>query len=68
MKQIIVTFGLLIGFGVFAQDHFSGISTSNRVGILNGVINPAEFSNLSKKIEVNIYGLSFNVSVERVVF
>lgn len=68
MKQIIVTFGLLIGFGVFAQDHFSGISTSNRVGILNGVINPAEFSNLSKKIEVNIYGLSFNVSNNKIGF
>ena len=56
MKKIIVTFVLLIGFSVFAQDHFSGISTSNRVGILNADINPAEFSNLSKKIEVNIYG------------
>jgi len=68
MKKIIVTFGLLIGFGVFAQDHFSGISTSNRVGILNGDLNPAEFSNLSKKIEVNIYGLSFNVSNNKIGF
>jgi len=68
MKKIIVTIGLLIGFGVSAQDHFSGISTSNRVGILNGDLNPAEFSNLSKKFEVNIYGLSFNVSNNKIGF
>lgn len=68
MKKIIVTFGLLIGFGVFAQDHFSGISTSNRVSILNGDLNPAEFSNLSKKFEVNIYGLSFNVNNNKIGF
>lgn len=66
MKKIIVTFSLLIGFSAFAQDQFSGISTSNRVGILNGVINPAEFSNLSKKFEVNVLGFSFDVSNNKI--
>jgi hypothetical protein len=66
MKKFILTFGLLLGFSAFAQDQFSGISTSNRVGILNGIINPAEFSNLSKKFEVNVVGLSFNVSNNKV--
>lgn len=68
MKKIILPFSLLFGFVVFAQDHFSGISTSNRVGILNGVINPAEFSNLSKKFEVNVLGLSFNVANNKIGF
>lgn len=68
MKKIILTLGLLISFGAFAQDHFSGISTSNRVGILNGDLNPAEFANLSKKFEVNIYGLSFNVANNKIGF
>ncbi|HNP33148.1 MAG TPA: hypothetical protein PKN96_07630 [Flavobacterium sp.] len=68
MKKIIATFSLLIGFGAFAQDQFSGISTSNRVGILNGVINPAEFANLSKKFEVNIAGISFNASNNKIGF
>lgn len=66
MKKIIVTSFLLFGFYSFAQEHFSGISTSNRVGILNGVINPAEFSNLSKKFEINIAGISFNASNNKV--
>jgi hypothetical protein len=67
-KKIILPFVLLIGFSTFAQDHFSGISTSNRVGILNGTINPAEFSNLSKKFEINFYGLSFDVSNNKIGF
>jgi hypothetical protein len=68
MKRIIVSLTLLIGLNAFAQDHFSGISTSNRVGILNGSENPAEFSNLSKRFEVNIYGLSFNVANNKIGF
>ena len=68
MKKIIITFSLLFGFAAFAQDQFSGISTSNRVGILNGVVNPAEFANLSKKFEVNVVGISFNVSNNKIGF
>ena len=68
MKKIILTVSLLIGLSTFAQDHFSGISTSNRVGILNANINPAELANLSKKFEVNIYGLSFNVANNKIAF
>ncbi|MBF6642534.1 hypothetical protein IVB69_13665 [Flavobacterium sp. J49] len=68
MKKIILTASLLIGLNAFAQDHFSGISTSNRVGILNANVNPAELANLSKKFEVNIYGLSFNVANNKIAF
>jgi hypothetical protein len=68
MKKIILTAGLLIGLNTAAQEHYSGISTSNRVGILNANINPAELANLSKKIEVNIYGLSFNVANNKIGF
>lgn len=67
-KKIIVTAGLLIGLNTVAQEHYSGISTSNRVGILNANINPAELANLSKKFEVNIYGLSFNLSNNKIAF
>jgi hypothetical protein len=68
MKKIILTFSLLFGFGAFAQDHFSGISTSNRVGILNGTLNPAEFASLSKRFEVNILGISLDVANNKVGF
>lgn len=68
MKNLILTFSLLLGLSAVAQDQFSGISTSNRVGILNGVINPAEFANLSKKFEVNLVGFSFDVSNNKIGF
>ncbi|MGC4039709.1 MAG: hypothetical protein QM710_02640 [Flavobacterium sp.] len=68
MKKLIVTFSLLACFSAFAQEHFSGISTSNRVGILNATINPAELPNLSKKFEVNFVGLSLNVDNNKISF
>jgi hypothetical protein len=68
MKKTLLTLSLLVGFSASAQDQFSGISTSNRVGILNGAINPAEFANLSKKFEINFYGLSFDVSNNKIGF
>lgn len=66
MRKIILSLSLFFGLGAFAQDQFSGISTSNRVGILNGVINPAEFANLSKKFEINVVGFSFDVSNNKI--
>lgn len=68
MKKIIVTFCLLLGLSAVAQDHFSGISTSNRVGILNGTLNPAEFASLSKKFEVNFFGVSVDVANNKIGF
>ena len=62
MKKIILLSLLLSAFNLFAQDHFTGVTTSSRVGILNVGINPAELPNLSKKFEINIYGLSLNFS------
>ena len=66
MKKLNLIVFALISYWGFSQDHFSGISTSNRVGILNGIINPAEFSNLSKKFEVNLYGVSFDATNNRI--
>ncbi|MGV3696309.1 hypothetical protein [Flavobacterium sp.] len=68
MKKFLITSCMLIGFGALAQDHFSGISTSNRVGILNGALNPAEFANLSKRFEVNFVGLSLDVANNKIGF
>ncbi len=68
MKKTFVSLLLLVGLSAVAQDHFSGISTSSRVGILNGDLNPAEFSQLSRKFEVNIYGFSFNVANNKIGF
>lgn len=62
MKKILIFSFILLACKTSAQDHFAGVTTSSRVGILNVGINPAELPNLSKKFEVNIFGLSLNFS------
>lgn len=62
MKKWLLTCLLALPITGFAQEHFIGMSTSNRTGMLNTNLNPAELVNLSKKYEVNINGLSVNVS------
>ena len=68
MKKTILYLSLL-GFSCsFGQDHFSGITTSKRVGILNGNMNPSEFSNLNSRFEIQIMALSLNVSNNKIGF
>jgi hypothetical protein len=62
MKKILLFLVIINTVPLFAQDHFIGINTSNRTGILNSNLNPAELPNFSKKFEVNIFGLSLNFS------
>jgi hypothetical protein len=68
MKKIILIFALAFTCFGFAQEHFSGISTSRRIGILNGAINPAEFSNLSSRLEIGLFATSINASNNKVGF
>lgn len=68
MKKIILI-ALLFVFQINnAQEHFSGINISRRVGILNSSFNPAELSNLSTNFEVNVFNTSVNVSNNKVSF
>ena len=60
MKKLFPLLLVFCACNSFAQDHYIGVNTSSRAGILNGSLNPAEFANLSKKFEVNIYGMSVN--------
>jgi hypothetical protein len=62
MKKLFPLLLVFCACNSFAQDHYIGVNTSSRAGILNGSLNPAEFANLSKKFEVNIYGMSVNLS------
>ncbi|WP_298119542.1 hypothetical protein [Flavobacterium sp.] len=66
-KSILVTL-LLAAIGVHSQEHFAGLSTSSRVGILNAGINPSELNNMSNRFEVNIFGGSFNVANNKIGF
>lgn len=68
MKQFTFIALALFAFNAYAQEHFSGISTSKRVGIINGAMNPSEFANLSSKYEVHIFAMSVNMSNNKVGF
>lgn len=56
---VICTFAVM---SLSAQDHFSGINTSKRVGILNVSNNPAEVTDLTSRFETNLFSTSFNIS------
>lgn len=68
MKQFTYFAIALFAFNAYSQEHFSGINTSKRVGILNGDMNPSEFANLSSKYEIQIFAMSLNVSNNKVGF
>ena len=68
MKNLLILSCSLLFLNVSAQDHFSGISTSRRVGILNVGVNPAELTNLTSKYEVNLFSTSINISNNKVGF
>ena len=68
MKKLLLIFCTVYVTASFGQDHFAGINTSTRVSILNANNNPAELANLSKKIEINVYGLSFNIANNKIGF
>lgn len=66
MKKITYLVLALVSLNAYSQEHFSGISTSKRVGILNGSMNPSEFANLYSKYEIQVTTLSLNVSNNKV--
>ena len=68
MKKIILLLCSLFFIPTFAQDHFSGITTSKRVGILNASLNPSELSNLDSKFEVQLMSFSLNVANNKIGF
>lgn len=66
MKKICLLVFTLLSYSGFSQDHFAGLNTSSRVGILNASLNPAELANMSNRFEINAIGLSFNVSNNKI--
>lgn len=69
MRAIKITIAVLLWVTMgFAQEHYTGLSTSSRSGIINANTNPAEIMNLSNKFEVNIFGFSVNVANNKVGF
>lgn len=68
MKKVFICTSLIVSIIGFAQEHFSGINTSKRVGILNANINPAELNNLSSDFEASVFNLSTNISNNKITF
>ena len=67
-KTVFVFAFLFLSLPSQAQEHFSGISTSQRTGILNMGINPAELGNLTTKYDIHIFSTSIKASSNKVGF
>lgn len=68
MKRPLLFILTLLSTGLYAQEHFSGIMTSKRTGILNASVNPAELINIKGNYEVNILAVSANVANNKISF
>jgi len=59
---------LLLGCGsMLAQEHFAGINTSKRTGLLNAEMNPAELTNIDS-MEVHVFAVSANITNNKIGF
>lgn len=70
MKNMILkVYFIIIGINIcFAQEHFTGMTTSKRGGLLNATLNPAELANMNKLVDVNIFNMSVNFSNNKLSF
>lgn len=68
MRKITFLALALLSLNAYSQEHFSSVTTSKRVGILNGNNNPSEFANLSSKYEIQLFTFSVNASNDKVGF
>lgn len=68
MNKIFLIFSGLCCLSVSAQELYSGINTSQRTGILNAGVNPAELMNLSSKYDVHVFSVSAKASNNQLGF
>jgi len=68
MKKLTCLVLFLVAQLVQAQEHFAGISTSKRVGIINLTVNPSELANLRNHFEIQLLSSSINVANNKVGF
>ncbi|RZJ75254.1 MAG: hypothetical protein EOO45_06195 [Flavobacterium sp.] len=68
MKKSILFALTLSCAGAFAQEHFAGINTSRRIGLLNASINPAELANMANDHEISVFNVSANVANNKISF
>ena len=68
MKNLILSLTLITTCYSYSQEHFSGISTSKRGGLLNANNNPAELVNMNSKFEVNAFNFSLGMANNKLTF
>ncbi|MFY8214719.1 MAG: hypothetical protein ACOVKJ_09685 [Flavobacterium sp.] len=68
MKKLIFIISILVAQLANAQEHFAGISTSKRVGIINMEVNPSELANLNNHFEIQLLSSSLSVANNKVGF
>lgn len=68
MKTPLFLFVVLCCGSVTAQEHFAGINTSKRTGILNASVNPAELINIANDMEVHVFAISANMANNKIGF
>lgn len=68
MKKIFLTFCGLAFLTVSAQEHYSGINTSQRTGIINAGVNPAELMNIGATYDIHIFSVSGKISNNQLGF
>ena len=68
MKNLILSLTLITTCYSYSQEHFSGISTSKRGGLLNATNNPAELVNMNSKYEVNAFNFSLGMANNKLSF
>ena len=66
MKKIILILVFFTSIMSYSQEHFAGLNTSNRVGVISVSNNPAELVNMSNRIEIGIFSISANVSNNKI--
>ena len=66
MKKLFLCAVLSVNLFSFSQEHFAGLSTSSRIGIIGADLNPAELANMHHKFEINGFGTSINVSNNKI--
>ncbi|MEN9323353.1 MAG: hypothetical protein RL699_1133 [Bacteroidota bacterium] len=68
MKKLFFIAAITVVVGAKAQEHFAGISTSKRVGIINLEVNPSELANLKNHFEIQLLSSSMTISNNKVGF
>jgi hypothetical protein len=68
MKNLFALLSLLALSTISAQQHFAGMNTSSRGGIINGTLNPAELANFTAKYDVIILAPSVIASNNKIGF